>query len=658
MVIPEAVQKATMQSLIARNGEAQRQRIEIGVRQVASCWQESDGSADDFQSFCRTHFYPQEKQREQVFQRFLTKLESLNGNLHRIYRELHRELQVDTGPMLPIDSLFASYDPFAHVQEDLFQTRLAFVALLNFPIYDLDKKNREGLYWSRRQWAEARLADYFRQRIPAQVFQQRTAAYTRADEYISKYNIYMDRLRVQGQPVGFPVGQKLISHWGLRDEIKALYAQPDGLPKQRIIYQIMNRILRQEIPEIVINNPDVEWDPLANRIYRSGKPLSRPVQPESNRRYRYLKSIFDMERRIDAYTPNTPSLIDRRFLLDREIPEAEVEQLITDVLSAPILSSIARIIQKRLRRPLEPFDIWYVGLKPEPQIPETDLDRQVHRLFPTVAVFQEKLKDILHRLGFSPTRAGYLAARICVEPARGAGHALGAKMAGDRAYLRTRIPDNGMNYKGFNTAMHELGHTVEQVLTLEEMDYYTLHGVPNTGFTEAFAFLFQSRDLQVLGIAPRTTRWNEWLALHEMWSAFEIAGVSLVDIRIWRWMYDHPTASPDDLKLAVLEIARDVWNQYFAPVLGMADQEILAIYSHIIDTGMYIPDYLLGHLIAYQIFYYMQDKQLAIEMERMCKLGRLTPQVWMQQAIGEPISAARLIQSATKAIETLGWSRE
>ncbi|NOX36685.1 MAG: hypothetical protein GXO78_04030 [Calditrichaeota bacterium] len=658
MVISKAIQEEVIQALIQRNGEVHRHRIEIGVRQVAARWHASDGSADDFHAFCRAHFYPREEQRELVFQRFLSKLESLFGNLHRIYRELHRELHVDTGPMLPIDSLFAGYDPFAHVQEDLFQTRLAFVALLNFPIYDLNTKNQDGINWSRRQWAEARLADYFRQRIPASVLQHRTATYTRADEYISKYNIHMDRLRVQGQPAGFPEGQKLISHWGLRDEIKALYAQPDGLPRQRLIYQIMNRILQQDIPEIVIDNPEVEWDPLANRVYRDGKPLPPPIPPEGNRRYQYLKSVFDAERGIDAHTPDTPSLIERRFLLDREIPEAEVERLITDVLSAPVLPSIARIIQQRLGRPLEPFDIWYVGLKPEPQIPEEDLDRQVRQQFPTVGAFQDKLVDILRRLGFSRDRAEYLAARICVEPARGAGHALGAEMRGDRAYLRTRVPGEGMNYKGFNTAMHELGHTVEQVLTLEEMDYYTLHGVPNTGFTEAFAFLFQSRDFEVLGISPETTHWMEWLAIHEMWSAFEIAGVALVDMRIWRWMYAHPSASPDDLKLAVLEIAREVWNQYFAPVLGVADQEILAIYSHIIDTGMYIPDYLLGHLIAYQIFHYMQDKDLAAEMERMCKLGRLTPQVWMHQAIGEPISADRLIQSATEAVRILQPSLE
>ncbi len=653
MGIPRSVIDQTIERLVKEYGSGYRQRIHTGVHQAARRWQKTDGSPEDFQEFCRKHFFADAAQRRTVFQRFLDKLESLYGNLHRIYREFHRELHVDSGRMSPVDLLFAQYNPFAHVQEDMFRTRLAFVVLLNFPIYSLAEKDRLGRTWERRQWAEARLADMLVHRIPAPVQQQRSAAYARADEYISHYNIFMDKLRIHGKTGWFPPGVHLISHWGLRDEIKALYPDPNGLTKQRMIYTIMNRILRQEIPAVVINNPDVEWDPDSNRVYRNGCPVSDPTLPEADRRYQHLKSIFEAERQVDAYTPDTPSLIDRRFLLDREMEEAQVEALIIDVLRAPVLKALARLIQNRLGRALEPFDIWYTGLRPQAHLPEAELDKRVQKTFPTLTAFQEKLPWILQRLGFSAARAAELSHRIVVEPARGAGHALGSQMRGDSAHLRTRIPEQGMNYKGFNTAMHELGHTVEQVFSLEYVDYYTLHGVPNTGFTEAFAFLFQSRDLHILGLDAEDAARLDWLYAHEMWSAFEIAGVALVDMRIWRWMYQHPDASADDLKRATLEIARDVWNQYFAPVLGMKNQEILAIYSHIIDAGMYIPDYLLGHLIAFQIFSYMQDKDLASEMERMCKLGRLTPRVWMQHALGEDISARPMIEAATRAIKNL-----
>ena len=34
---------------------------------------------------------------------------------------------------------------------------------------------------------------------------------------------------------------------------------------------------------------------------------------------------------------------------------------------------------------------------------------------------------------------------------------------------------------------------------------------------------------------------------------------------------------------------------------GETDQEILAIYSHMIAYGLYLPDYPIGHIIAFQV---------------------------------------------------------
>ena len=70
---------------------------------------------------------------------------------------------------------------------------------------------------------------------------------------------------------------------------------------------------------------------------------------------------------------------------------------------------------------------------------------------------------------------------------------------------------------------------------------------------------------------------------------------------VWNWMYQHPEATPAELREAALAIARDVWNRYFAPVFGVRDSDILAIYSHMIVYGLYLPDYAIGHILAFQI---------------------------------------------------------
>jgi len=41
----------------------------------------------------------------------------------------------------------------------------------------------------------------------------------------------------------------------------------------------------------------------------------------------------------------------------------------------------------------------------------------------------------------------------------------------------------------------------------------------------------------------------------------------------------NPNANPETLKDAVNSIAKEIWNQYYAPVIGVKDQPILAIYS-------------------------------------------------------------------------------
>ncbi len=649
--IAQNTRQAVIQELVKTFGEGQRARIEQGVSQVAERWQSEDGDANVFRAFCRKNFYPDSTELENVFLRYQRNLEILYGNLHRIYRGFLWYIHVDEGPILPVDYLFAKYDAFAHVKDDMFTTKIAFAALLNFPLPTLEEKINQGLTWSRHKWAEVRLAEKFRDRIPASLEQQRSQAYVAADDYISNYNIYMGHLLTEEGRRLFPQGLKLISHWGLRDELKAQYANPDGLARQRLIQKVMERIIRQEIPEQVINNPAYDWDPLQNKVFQAGSRKVVQASPEPNTRYRYLLNIFRAERKVDPYTPDAPSLMARRFRHDREIPEKEVEKLLTEILTAPVLKDIAALIQKRLNRPLEPFDIWYNGFRSQANVSESDLDRIVSRYYPNVTAFQKDLPRILMKLGFSPQKAAFLANHIEVDPSRGAGHAMGALMREDKAHLRTRIPKDGMKYKGFNIAIHELGHNVEQVFSLNEMDYYTLHGVPNTAFTEAFAFVFQSRDLEVLGVSRPSAEAENLRALDDLWSAFEISGVALVDMYIWRWMYQHPTATPAEVKEAMLQIAKQVWNQYFAPVIGRKDQILLAIYSHIIDSGMYIPDYPLGQIISFQIEQYLKTRNLATEMERMCKLGKLAPQVWMQKAVGEKISPRPLIEAAERAVK-------
>src|SRR5258708_2967367 len=119
------------------------------------------------------------------------------------------------------------------------------------------------------------------------------------------------------------------------------------------------------------------------------------------------------------------------------------------------------------------------------------------------------------KLGFSREGEQYVANNIVVDPARGSGHAMGAEMRAEKAHLRTRVVKGGMNYKGYNIAVREMGHNVEQTFSLNDIDHTLLKGVPNTAFTEALAFVFQGHDLELLGLPAPDARSQREKALND-----------------------------------------------------------------------------------------------------------------------------------------------
>jgi hypothetical protein len=646
--------------LTAKYGEAQRARAQRGLKQVSEFWRDADGDQAVFGGFIQKNFAGDSAVLDTMFNRFEALLEQAFGHMAEIGREFRQQSDLDAGPVQPYDEIFAGYDPAAHLTDDFFGNKLAFVVLLNFPLTTLEERLAEGDQWSRRQWAETRLAEYFSRRIPAEVNLAISKASAEAEQYISEYNIWMYHLLDnQGQRL-FPPKLRLLSHWNLRDELKADYGDSQNGPaKQRMIYRVMEAIVTQTIPEAVINNPQVDWNPYTNEVKPAAaedsdfSPGTKPDTnaPEPNTRYLRWLETYRAARLADPYSPDAPTLMARRFDEDRQLPEERVQKMFDQILSSPMAAQVGALIQKRLGRPLEPFDIWYNGFTPRLTYTQKELDSIVAKKYPTAKAFEKGIPALLVQLGFSPERAKFAADNIVVDPARGSGHAMGAMMRQAKAHLRTRVEAGGMNFKGFNIAVHELGHNVEQTFSLNAMDYYSLNGVPNTAFTEALAFVFQGRDLELLGLKLPDAQAEALRALNDYWATYEICGVSLVDMRAWHWMYEHPQATPDQFRDAVLQISRDVWNKYYAPVIGKKDVVLLGIYSHMVDSFLYLPDYPIGHMIAFQLEEHMKKVgQMGPEFERVARLGRLAPDLWMKNATGAPVGPEALLAAAQHAL--------
>lgn len=650
-ITDDAVAKVTAE-LVAINGESLKHRIELGVKQTASLWRTSDGSSADFELFCTEQYVANDTNRKVLFDKLSYGFENLFGYANLLSKELLRPIHLVGGELTEIDELFGAYSPSAHLTDDLFANKIAFITVLNFPYYSLTEKTENGEKWSRLEWAYARMGDMFTSRVPAELIQNYSTANTNADTYISEYNIKLGYLTDDSNNRFFPEDMSLISHWGLRDELKSQYANAEGgLERQKMIYEVMKHIINQTIPQQVINSTEFTWNPYSNTIYKENKEVE--ATPEPNTRYQQVVNQFNALQKIDMFSPNMPTYIQRQFEGNFELPVDDVEKLFIELVSSQEIRDLGKLIESRLGRKLEPFDIWYDGFKARSGISADKLDNITTSRYKDAQEFEKELSNILTSLGWTADKAKFIADRVRVEAARGSGHAWGGEMKKDCALLRTRIPDNGMNYKGFNIAMHEFGHCVEQTITIHDVDYYTMHGVPNTAFTEALAFVFQKRDLDVLGMKEVNPDKLPLQTVDNLWACYEIMGVALVDINLWKWMYANPTANTQQVKDATIRIAKEIWNKYYADVFGSQDEPILAIYSHMIDNPLYLSAYPIGHLIDFQLENQFEGRNFSAEVERIFQQGRLIPQLWLKNGVGETLSVKPILTASQKAIEAL-----
>ncbi len=73
-----------------------------------------------------------------------------------------------------------------------------------------------------------------------------------------------------------------------------------------------------------------------------------------------------------------------------------------------------------------------------------------------------------------------------------------------------------------------------------------------------------------------------------------------------------------------------------------------------ISSGLYLPDYPIGVMIALQIKQQVRRKgDLGGEFERMTRQGRLTPDLWMERATGAPVGPAALLAATEEALATV-----
>jgi hypothetical protein len=650
--IPSALIEQVVASLVATHGEERRAAAEAGVARVAAGWREEDGDGEAFKSFCVSRFLASAEDRRRLLLRLERLLERLRGHLSELGRELRRWSDLRGDALPAFDDLAARFDPAPDLAAVLHRQGIAHLARLHFDAPDLDTMLREGDRWDDERWAAARVAGAFGPRVPAEAGERSRTARQRAHAFVDGFHVPVGQLVDASGKRLFDTNRRLVAHWLIREQIRAGYDRPDGLARQRALAWVMGRTVDGSVPRSIMEGrAEGDWEPGKNTV--AGKPPGSLVGPQ---RYAVWLALFEAERALDAHHPAHPTAMARAFEWQREIPLPQVEALLEQVLDAPERADLAAWVAHRVGRSLEAHDIYFDRVGGESE--GADLEALVAQRYPDAAALEQGLPDVLRELGFPEDAADFYGRRVRVEIARGAGHASGPPLIESAAWLRTnaRTDTQGLGWDGFDIAVHELGHNVEQLISSHETPRAALRGVPNAACSEAFAFLFQERARLLIGLPDANpARSADGTMAAEALAAWQIAGPAWVELQAWRWLYDGADAErdPESLRAEVLRLADAAWDRWYAPFFGPDPHHLLAAYQHMIAYPLYLSSYVIGHAIAHQIRAHVEGRDLAGEMRRMCGIGRRTPQAWLQQAVGKTLDATAMMRAGGRAATRL-----
>ncbi len=653
----ETIQSAKEQ-LVKLYGESDR--IDIGLAALSEQWVKTDGDNGEFIKFAVDNFVSDPIQLDQLSKVISDNIRVINGHIWKIGSTLSNPYSANTGKIKKYEELFAGVSINVDINKELYRSKVAHLVLLNFPPVTDEQKKKNGHTWSYQQWGYVFLGDMFKVEKS-----NKESKRSKGNKDISKKLYKGDSQRYADNSVipiftlcdangnrVFTENKNLLLHWKMRDEIKNLYGSSlsDKLVKQKTIYSAMRRYIDQSIPQQIFSqDTSLKWDPNTNILLSNG---GETLQAESNNnlRYEYLRNLF-----LKQYNrqPDSTKYFDNYFKA-YNVKASDIENMFVEILSSKEAIQVGKLIKKKIGRDLEPFDVWYTGFNNRSSYDSDSLDNYFKTIYPTPQALTDSIPSLLMKLGFDRERADFYGSKICVEPARANGHAEGAVLKNEKSFLRTNFTDNGLDFGGFQTAMHELGHSVQQTISAQLIDIFPMSSLPNSGLVESAAYLFEFKTWNVIdGLnVDKEGLYNNSI-LDNFWATYEIAGPALCEMKMWQWMYNKKVFSADELRNATISIAKEVWNSYYAPVFGISDEIMPAVYNHMLNSSLYLSGYTLAHIIHMQIENYLAGKDFPSEVERIYKLGEIPFDIWMERALQSSLSAKPILNITSKALSNI-----
>lgn len=635
--------------LKSRHGSETSSRIEKGVSQLAQVWDFSDGNAARFREFCIENFLSDEELEENL-PRIAENLILTGGSLSVIRSKMNEPFAFTDVKELHADRFFKkavpSYNPYT--------SELAYFLKLNFPVWSLDEKRQMSAEWDRNKWISNAIGSYY----PGREVERNATLASKQSEfrrYIDNYFFDMHRIMDAKGKYPFTEVTSLHCHRGLRDNTKEEYTKKGGFERQKLTGVVLEKVFTGEVPVEFLSDKNTRWNPSENELYTvDGKKLKRisGFTREDDLRYEGLKNLFNIEQAVDSAYGDGSTYITRTFE-NANLTVEETEKIIVAVLESPLAKEVSRLVEKRLDRKLQPFDVWYSGFQEQSNYSAEYLDSLTRARYPDPGSLEDDIKAILMKMGFPEDEAFTVGASVDVHSVVSGGYSDQPPVQGGKALLTTMFGEGGLDYKGYRVAMHELGHVVCGVYSTLYADNFLLAGVPTGGITEGFAEVFAYKNIEGLGLFPYSEQEKKHLLpLATYWYLYEMGGNALTEIRTWKWMYNNPDATVHELKNAILDISAGIWNSYFSENFGgTRDCSILSVYNHFISGDLYLFNYFIGGIVSYQLADAYGMDELASGLKESCREGATLPELWMQKAVGSGFSLNPLFKGVSSAVE-------
>ena len=275
-----ATSESVQQALVARTARPSAAASPPGLAQVADYWRAEDGDAADFAAFVATYFAPAGPQLDALFARLETNLESLDGHLLEIGRDWRSQSELDLGPAYPFDELMAGYAPGGALPGRQLPEQAGLRRAPQLPADHARGAPERGRDLDAPAVGRGAAGGPLRQAHPRRgepgLSRRRSAE---AEPYIAGYNIWMHHLLDAKGQRPFAAGKRLLSHWNLRDELKAHYARGAAGPRRAAHHaRVMERIVDQTIPAVRHRQPVRGLESLHQRGEARRREGQRPAR--------------------------------------------------------------------------------------------------------------------------------------------------------------------------------------------------------------------------------------------------------------------------------------------------------------------------------------------------------------------------------------------